>query len=167
MTLPKPFKDTVPKINQAIKIPIKRIIQQDGWSQQINGYNLELDVEHRRGRPMLILTVNGDEKVWWPVQEQPIKCHELKNGGGAPWDKCWNWYVVGRDGKRCRALYLWGGAHIGTRTDLHLRYPSHCMSRKQRAIYSQQFERRKARKRRRLERRIARYRARLGIVAAS
>jgi hypothetical protein len=164
--------DHVPTINQAIKVPIKRIVR-EGWShtvlhentytKQKEPHRLELSAEDRRGAKV-IFSVDGVDQCWWPIYEQMIPCdHKLRNGGYVPNDNCWQWCVVGRDGKRCRALYLWGNAHIGTRTDLNLRYPIHVMVKSGRAAYSQQFDRRRARKRRAMKRRIARYKRRMGM----
>jgi hypothetical protein len=163
--------DHVPTINQAIKIPIKQIVR-EGWSHTIlhedvytkqnESHRLELSAEDRGGAKV-ILSVDGVEHVAWTIYEQTIP-DKLRNGGYVPNDNCWQWCVVGRDGKRCRALYLWGNVHIGTRTDLNLRYPIHVMVKSGRAAFSQRFDRRKARKRRAMERRIARYRARMGMV---
>jgi hypothetical protein len=166
--------DHVPTINQAIKIPINQIVQQDGWSHHVifdnpvtkqkEFYRVELTADKRQGMQMIVLSVNGEERRWWRLQDEPIAFTELINGGSVPWDKCWHWYVYSMGGKRCRALYLWGNTHIGTRHDLKLRYPSRVLNKKARAAFSQQFDRRRVRKRRAMERRIARYKRRLGMA---
>jgi hypothetical protein len=150
----------VPKLSDAIKIPIQTVCYQ-GWSKQINGHVIELD--HLSDG--IALTTDGyRHPIRWKVYEQRIKCLHLRNGGGCPEDRRYIYYVYGQDGKRYRALYL-RGDNIGTRVDHGLRYNRDCMSRRQRAAYSIRFERRKAIRRRRRERQhdqqIANYRARI------
>jgi hypothetical protein len=155
-------------ISQAEKLSIKQIVHDDGWSKRILCDNqphlLELKPETYQNGYRLVLIIDGNRHFVWAIHEQPIKHHQLRNGGFVPWDRSSQWLIIGGSGKRHRSIYL-VGTEFGTRTDFRFpfRYPSQYGSRQSRAAYSHRYDRRRARKRRKLERRLAAYKKRIGV----
>jgi hypothetical protein len=78
------------------------------------------------------LFVNGQDTGWrTQVYERVIK-GRLRRNGYIPQDRRWCYYAYGRDGKRCRYLYLLingpNNFNLGTRTDFNATYLSSCYS---------------------------------------
>ena len=76
------------------------------------------------------------QQVLWKVYERTIAGNISYRGGFIPTGKAWDWYVVGRDGKRYKYLYLQilgpNDFSIGTRSRLEFNatYSRCCLSRR-------------------------------------
>jgi hypothetical protein len=121
------------KVEQlAIRIPIQTLCYSGAWSRVIDNSKIEL----RHVQDGIILLVNDvQQPVQWQIYERKL-CGRLQRGGFIPADKQWVYYLIGRDGRRYRFLYVMGTC-IGTRDDFGARYIRNCQSKKQRRIVRQ------------------------------
>ena len=124
------------KVEQlTIKIPIQALCYDAAWIRVIANTKIEL----RHVQDGIVLLVNNvQQPVRWQVYERKIRGDISHRGGYIPQDKQWVYYLIGRDGRRYRYLYLLplpeGGFRIGTRTDFGAVYSRDCYSRRQRKI---------------------------------
>ena len=123
------------KIETLRKIPIKQVCQ-DGWIKRIG--NLQIMLQHLPEGICLFVDGVKQQQVLWKVYERTIAGNISYRGGRIPWDKCFDWYVFGRDGKRYKHLYLQitgpSNFSIGTRSRLEFNatYGRCCLSKRKR-----------------------------------
>jgi hypothetical protein len=143
---------------QLIKIAVRELIVDGSWGPRIvNGHRLEL-IHANDGIHLIVNDI--EQPIQWRVIEHSIPNYALNNG--AKWSRgCrWHWYVVGRDGRNYKFLYI-HGTRIGTRNDHGARYAVTCNSKKQRRLHlAAKAIRLGTRKRRRWEQRRERARQR-------
>src|SRR6516165_9875279 len=117
------------------KIPIQKLVYDGLWLRVIANTKIEL-----RHLPDGIRLLVDDvlQPVHWKTYERTIKGDISYRGGYIPADKCWCYYLIGRDSRRYRFLYILplpeGRFRIGTRTDFGAVYSRDCYSRRQRRI---------------------------------
>ena len=148
-----------------VKISLQEICY-DTWMAEVSDGNklqlLQVDEDH------VALKVNDQlTNIKFEIFEYTIRNLKLRRNGFCPADRHYVYYVADHAGKRFRHLYLYQ-RRFGTRRQLGLRYPVQCMSRRQRAIYKMQFDRRRARRKRardrQWQRRLAAHKARMGAA---
>jgi hypothetical protein len=112
---------------QLLKINVREICL-FGWISLVKDYRLEL----QHGSQGICLVVNGELTTQcWKVSELEVPYLEMNNGVHWPDGSQYAYYVIGRDGKRYRHLYI-SGTRIGTRNDFGLKYRSPYRSKRQR-----------------------------------
>jgi hypothetical protein len=121
------------RIEKLRKIPIKAICQ-DGWIKRIG--NLQVMLQHHPEGICLFVDGVKQQQVLWKVYERKIAGDISYRGGYIPTDKAWDWYVIGRDNRRYKKLYLQvlgpNNFSIGTRSrqEFNATYSRCCLSRR-------------------------------------
>jgi hypothetical protein len=146
-----------------IKIAVREIIMDGSWGpRNVNNHSHEL-IHRNDGIHLIVNDIK--QPIKWRVIEHPIHNYALNNGRKSSRGCRWHWYVVGRDGRNYKFLYI-HGTRIGTRNDHGARYAVTCNSKKQRRLHlAAKAIRLGTRKRRRWEQRRERARqaARPGV----
>jgi hypothetical protein len=121
------------KIESLRKIPIKEVCQ-DGWIKRIG--NLQIMLQHHPEGIYLFVDGAKQQQVLWKVYERRIAGNISYRGGYIPTDKAWDWYVIGRDNRRYKNLYLLiegpNNFRIGTRAknEFNATYSRCCLSKR-------------------------------------
>jgi|SRR6516225_4576864 hypothetical protein len=115
------------KVEQPRNIPIQQLVYSGSWMRMIA--NTKIELKHV-GDGIILLVNDVQQPVQWKVYERRIAGDISHRGGYIPADKCWVFYVIGRDGRRYRYLCFLslpgGNFHIGTRSDFRAVYTSSC-----------------------------------------
>lgn len=121
------------KLESLMRVSVKRIVEKNSVSRQLFD---DLIITFQYAESNVI-------KIFWNKQQLPI-CYQvserqilgrLRNGGYIPWDKSSDYYVVARDGKRCKYLYINRTTlEIGCRSDYNPIYKSSRDCRKAKRI---------------------------------
>jgi hypothetical protein len=118
-----------------IKVPIQKLVYDGAWVRIIGNTKIELG-HVPDGIRLLVNDVL--QPVHWQIHERRIAGDISYRGGFIPADRCWVYYLIGRDSRRYRFLYILpvseGRFRIGTRKDFGAVYSRDCYSRRQRKI---------------------------------
>ena len=123
------------KVEQLRNIPIQQLVYSGSWMRMIG--NTKIELKHVENG-IILLANDVLQPVRWQVYERRIAGDISHRGDYIPRDKAWVYYVVGREGRRYKNLYLLalsgGDFGIGTRDDFGAAYTTSCYSRRQRRI---------------------------------